>query len=49
MPESYVAPDPAGEALTAPEPLVATEPVPALADGIGAQRDARIAMDGGST
>jgi signal peptidase I len=48
IPESYGAPEPAAEALTAPEPLVATEPVPALADGIGAQRDARVAMEGGS-
>ena len=48
IPESYVAPEPAADALTAPEPLVATEPVPALADGIGAQRDARLTMDGGS-
>ncbi len=42
IPESYVAPEPAGEALTAPEPLVATEPVPT------APRDARLTMDGGS-
>ena len=32
----------------APEPLVATEPVPALAGGITAQPDARLAIDGGA-
>src|SRR6185295_10581274 len=48
IPEAYAAPEPAADALTHPEPLVATEPVPALADGIGSQRDARLTMDGGS-
>jgi hypothetical protein len=48
IPESYATPEPAADALTAPEPLVATEPVPALADGIGAQRDARLTIEGGS-
>src|SRR4051794_2849402 len=48
IPEAYAAPEPAADALTAPEPLVAAEPVPALADGIGSQRDARLTIDGGS-
>jgi len=47
-PDPYASqPMPAAEALTAPEPLVATEAVPALAGGIAAPPDARLAIDGG--
>ena len=47
-PDPYASqPMPAADALTAPEPLVATEPVPALAGGIAAPPDARLAIDGG--
>jgi signal peptidase I len=47
--DSYAAPQsiPAADAL-APEPLVATEPVPALAGGVPASPDTRIAIDGGA-
>jgi len=38
----------AADALTAPEPLVSTEPVAALAGGIPAPPDARLAIDGGA-
>src|SRR3954453_5489532 len=50
LPESYAAaqPMPVADALTAPEPMVSSEPVPALAGGGSAQRDARLAIDGGS-
>ena len=41
-------PMPAADALAAPEPLVATEPVPALAGGIPAGSDTRIGIDGGA-
>ena len=41
-------PMPAADALTAPEPLVSTEPVPALAGGIPGTADTRIAIDGGA-
>ena len=41
-------PMPAADALTAPEPLVSTEPVAALAGGIPAPPDARLAIDGGA-
>jgi signal peptidase I len=49
-PDSYVSPQPmpAADALTAPEPLVGTEPVPALAGGISAPADGRISIDGGA-
>ena len=48
--DPYVAPQPmpAADALTAPEPLVGTEPVPALAGGIPGTPDARISIDGGA-
>ena len=47
-PDPYASqPMPAADALTAPEPLVATEAVPALAGGIAAPPDARLAIDGG--
>jgi signal peptidase I len=47
-PDPYASqPMPAADALTAPEPLVATETVPALAGGIAAPPDARLAIDGG--
>jgi signal peptidase I len=41
-------PMPAADALTAPEQLVSTEPVPALAGGMAAPPDARLAIDGGA-
>ena len=47
-PDPYASqPMPAADAVTAPEPLVATEAVPALAGGIAAPPDARLAIDGG--
>ena len=47
-PDPYASqPMPAADALTAPEPLVATEAVPALAGGIAPAPDARLAIDGG--
>ena len=48
--DPYAAPQPmpAADALTAPEPLVSTEPVPALAGGIPASSDTRIGIDGGA-
>jgi signal peptidase I len=51
VPEPYTPPPqpmPVADALTAPEPLVSSEPVPALAGGIPAQPDARLAIDGGA-
>ena len=39
---------PATDALAAPEPLVAAEPVPALVGGMSAPSDTRLGMDGGS-
>jgi hypothetical protein len=49
-PDQYVPPQPmpVADALTTPEPLVATEPVPALAGGIPAPADTRISIDGGA-
>ena len=46
--DSYAAPQPAADALISPEPRVATEPVPALAGGVPASPDTRIAIDGGA-
>ena len=52
VPEPYTPPPPqhmpVADALTAPEPMVSSEPVPALAGGIPAQPDARLAIDGGT-
>ena len=50
IPEPYVPPQPmpVADALTVPEPLVSTEAVPALAGGMPAQPDARLAIDGGA-
>jgi hypothetical protein len=51
VPEPYTPPPqpmPAADALTAPEPLVSSEAVPALAGGIPGQPDARLAIDGGT-
>jgi signal peptidase I len=47
-PYNSAQPMPAAEALTAPEQLVSTEPVPALAGGIATPPDARLAIDGGA-
>jgi hypothetical protein len=49
-PDPYVAPQPmpGADALAAAEPLVATEPVPAMAGGIPATPDTRISIDGGA-
>ena len=49
-PDQYRTPQPmpAADALTAPEPLVSTEPVPALAGGIPGTADTRISIDGGA-
>jgi signal peptidase I len=47
----YPAPDPApptADALSVPEPLVSTEPVPALAGGITASPETRLSIEGGS-
>src|SRR5947208_7064193 len=38
----------AADAVTAPEQLVSTEPVPALAGGMAAPPDGRLAIDGGA-
>jgi signal peptidase I len=48
-PDPYASsqPMPTADALTAPEPLGAPEAVPALAGGIAAPPDARLAIDGG--
>ncbi len=50
LPEPYNLPQrvPVADALTAPEPLVSTEPVPALAGGVPAPSDSRLGIDGGS-
>ena len=50
QPAPYNSPQPmsAADAVTAPEPLVSTEPVPALAGGMAAPPDARLAIDGGA-
>ncbi len=51
IPEPYTPPPaiPPAEALTAaPEPLVSTEPVPAMAGSVTAPPDARLAIDGGA-
>ena len=49
-PDPYKAPQPmpTADALAAPEALVSTEPVPALAGGIPATADGRISIDGGA-
>ena len=49
-PDPYKAPQPmpTSDALAAPEALVSTEPVPALAGGIPATADGRISIDGGA-
>ena len=47
-PYNSAQPMPAAEALTAPDQLVSTEPVPALAGGIATPPDARLAIDGGA-
>jgi hypothetical protein len=54
VPPSYPAPEPlpiptpATDLLSAPEPLVANEPVPALAGGLTAPPDSRLVVEGGS-
>ncbi len=54
-PAAYSAPFPApdpepptADALSVPEPLVSTEPVPALAGGLTAPPETRLSIDGGS-
>jgi len=47
-PDSYAPPQPAADALISPDPRVATEHVPALAGGVPASPDTRIAIDGGA-
>ncbi len=51
IPEGYTPPPaiPPAEALTAaPEPLVSTEPMPAMAGSVTAPSDGRLAIDGGA-
>ena len=50
IPEPYTPPPPmpAADALTAQEPMVSTESVAALAGGLAAPPDARLAIDGGA-
>jgi signal peptidase I len=47
-PDSYAPSQPAADALISSDPRVATEPVPALAGGVPASPDTRIAIDGGA-
>jgi signal peptidase I len=50
-PSAYPAPEPVpptADALSVPEPLVSTEPVPALVGGMTATPETRLAMDRGS-
>ena len=50
IPEVYTPPQPmpSADVLTAQEQLVSTEPVPALAGGLPAPADGRLAIDGGA-
>jgi signal peptidase I len=50
IPEPYTPPQPmpAADVLTAQEPMVSTESVAALAGGLAAPPDARLAIDGGA-